>query len=412
MQNSYKIGIYGVSGSGKSTLIKNICEQSSKFQSFEGSKIMENILNSDISNFKLLDVNEKYKTREDVIKYIRNELDDNMHTIVDGHYSFIKNNTDFEIAITKEDLKFYTHIFHLDISDEIIKKQQLNDKSKQRNFSIEEIQKWKEYEKVGLKKICKKNNISFHNLTCHDLNIDYVNEVINRENLLNDLKNHLNNSTSKKYILFDADNTIVDFDTGKDYIYKLLNIDIANVKSCFEKNGYCFSSFFNLSKLHSKIDNDDFIQAMHKVASEIEIEADFLNLLKKYNSEYNICIVTAGFTILWKEVLKKYNLENIKVFGGNNLNIDTYIIDNNLKGSIASYLREKNNHVISFGDSLLDKDMLINSNKGFFVIRKKNRKDVISELSNYQHIKYLSIHSLNTNDLVKTNFTEIIEELN
>jgi adenylate kinase/phosphoserine phosphatase len=412
MQNNYRIGIYGISGSGKSTLIKNLCEQSSRFQSFEGSKIMEKILNDDISNFKLLDADEKYKTRVDVIKHIKNELDDNMYTIVDGHYSFIKNNADFEIAITKEDLEFYTHIFHLDISDEIIKKQQLNDKSKQRNFSIEEIRKWKEYEKIGLQEICKNNNISFYNLTSHDLNVDYIHEVINKENLLNDLNKHIDNSTVKKYILFDADYTIVNFDTGKDYMYKSLNIDLVNVKSCFKKDGYCFSSFFKLSKLHSKIDDDIFVNTMHKEASKIEIETDFLNLLKTYSSEYNICIVTAGFTILWQEVLKKYNLENIKVFGGNNLNIDNYIIDNNLKGYIASYLQKNDNHVISFGDSLLDKDMLINSNKGFFVIREKERNDVISELSNHQHIKYLSIHSLDTNDLVKTSFTEIIEELN
>jgi len=412
MQNNYRIGIYGISGSGKSTLIKNLCEESSRFQSFEGSKIMEKILNDDISNFKLLDADEKYKTRVDVINYIKNELDDNMYTIVDGHYSFIKNNSDFEIAITKEDLEFYTHIFHLDISDEIIKQQQLNDKSKQRNFSIEEIRKWKEHEKVGLQEICKHNNISFYNLTSHDLNIDYIHEVINKENLLNDLNRHIDNSTVKKYLLFDADYTIVNFDTGKDYMYKSLNIDLVDVKSCFKKDGYCFSSFFKLAKLHSKIDDDIFVNTMYKEASKIEIETDFLNLLKTYSSEYNICIVTAGFRILWQEVLKKYNLENIKVFGGNNLNIDNYIIDNNLKGYIASYLRKNDNQVISFGDSLLDKDMLINSNKGFFVIREKERNDVISELRNHQHIKYLSIHSLDTKDLVKTNFTEIIEELN
>ena len=412
MQNNYRIGIYGISGSGKSTLIKKLCEQFSRFQSFEGSKIMEKILNDDISNFKLLDADEKYKTRVDVIKHIKNELHDNMYTIVDGHYSFIKNNADFEIAITKEDLEFYTHIFHLDISDEIIKKQQLNDKSKQRNFSIEEIRKWKEYEKIGLQEICKNNNINFHNLTNHDLNIDYILEVINKENLLNDLNRHIDNSTAKKYILFDADYTIVNFDTGKDYMYKILDIDLVDVKSCFKKDGYCFSSFFKLSKLHSRIDDDIFVNTMHKEASKIEIEIDFLNLLKIYSSKYNICIVTAGFTKLWQEVLKKYNLENIKVFGGNNLNIDNYIIDNNLKGYIASYLQKNDNYVISFGDSLLDKDMLINSNKGFFVIREKERNDVISELSKHQHIKYLSIHSLDTNDLVKTSFTEIIEELN
>lgn len=412
MKSNYRIGIYGISGSGKSTLIKNLCEQSSKFQNFEGSKVMATIINDDILNFKLLNDNEKYKIREEVIKIIKNESVANKHTIVDGHYSFIKKNNHFEIAITQEDLEFYTHIFHLDISDELIKKQQLNDKSKKRDFSIEEIRKWKEFEKAGLKEICKNSNICFHNLTTHYLNIDYIQEIINRENLLNDLKQHTQNDTKNKFILFDADHTIVNFDTGKDFMYKALKINIENVKSCFKKDGYCFSSFLKLSNLHSEIDNDNFVKEMQNVASEIEIETDFLDLMKKYCHNYNICIVTAGFSILWKEVLKKYDLEDIKVFGGNNLNIDDYIIDNNLKSLISNYLQKNNKYVISFGDSQLDRDMLINSNKGFFVIRNRIRNDVITELNKYNHIKYLPIHSLHTNDLVETNFNEIRKELN
>ena len=151
---------------------------------------------------------------------------------------------------------------------------------------------------------------------------------------------------------------------------------------------------------------------MKDVASKIEIEDEFLNLLKTFHKDYNISIVTAGFTILWKEVLKKHNLNNIKVFGGNNFNIDNYIIDNNLKALIAQYLRENNKYVVSFGDSLLDTDMLINSNRGYFVIRNKIRNDAIQKLSKYSHIQYLTINSLDTNKLQKTDFNQIKKELN
>jgi len=413
MKNNYNIGIYGISGSGKSTLIKNLCIKSSKFKNFEGSKIMENIFNDDISKFKFLNDIQKYKIRENVIAVLKKESVINKHNIVDGHYSFIKKDDSFEIAITKADLDFFTHIFYLDIKDEIIKEQQVNDKSKKRDFSIEQIRKWKEFDKLELQKICKANNIDFHILTTNNLNcnIDYIQEIINKENLLNDLKQYANNNINK-YILFDADNTIINFDTGKDYMYKTLKIDIKDVKSCFKDDGYCFSSFLKLSKIHSKIDNHSFINAMKDTASKIEIENKFLNLMQTYNKKYNICIVTAGFTVLWQEVLKKYNLENIKVFGGNNLNIDNYIIDNNSKGFIASYLQSNNKYVVSFGDSLLDKDMLLNSNRGYFVIRNKIRNDVISELCKHNHIKYLSIHSLNTEDLERTDFNKIREELN
>jgi adenylate kinase/phosphoserine phosphatase len=414
MNNNYNIGIYGISGSGKSTLIRNLCKETPNFKSFEGSTIIANILNNDVSNFKLLNNKEKYIIREEVISIIKKQSIVDRHNIIDGHYSFIKEYDNFEIVITKACLEFFTHIFYLDINDKIIKKQQVNDKSKKRNFSIKQIKKWKEFEKNELQKLCKNNNIDFNILTTNNINsnIDSILEIINKENLLNDLKKYVDSDNSNKYLLFDADNTIVDFDTGKDYMYQNLNIDIKNVKLCFNKDGYCFSSFLKLSKLYSQIDNDSYINAMKNVASKIEIEDDFLNLMQGYNNKYNICIVTAGFSILWQEVLKKYNLEKIKVFGGNNLNIDDYIIDNNLKGLIVTYLQSNNKYVVSFGDSLLDKEMLIKSNKGYFVIRNKIRNDVINELCRHNHIKYLSINSLNINDLEETNFNKIREELN
>ncbi len=407
------IGIYGISGIGKTTLIKQLFQETSLFQCFEGSKIIEDIIKDDIGKFKSLGNNLKYKIREEVISKIKKDAIPNKHIVVDGHYSFIKDDNRFEIAITKEDLKFYTHIFYLDIKDEIIKEQQISDKSKKRDFSIEQIRKWKEFEKIELQKLCRNYNIDFHILTTNNLNknIDNILEVINKENLLNDLKQYANNSINK-YILFDADNTIINFDTGKDYIYKALKIDIKDVKSCFKDDDYCFSSFLKLSKIYSKIDDNNFINTMKNIALKIDIEEEFLNLMRLYNKKYNICIITAGFTILWQEVLKKYNLENIKVFGGNNLNIDDYIIDNNLKGLIANYLRRHNKYVVAFGDSLLDKDMLINSNKGYFVIRNKIRNDTIRELCKHNHIKYLSINALNIDELEEVNFSKIKEELN
>ena len=407
----YNIGIYGISGSGKSTLIRSLSKKTSTMQAFEGSKILENIFGEDISNFKLLNDKEKYKIREETISFIHKNSIAEKHTIVDCHYSFIKSDNDFDIAMTKADKNFFTHIFYLDIKDNLIKQQQIKDKTRKRDFSIKDIQRWKEFEKVELQKICEDNNIKFHKISSHDLSIDYVQEVINKENLSSDLEIYIDTQMNDKYILFDADQTIVNFDTAKKYVYKILNIDEKDVKSCFEQDGYCFSSFLKLSTLHSKINNKEFINSMKKVASEIEIESDFLDLMKIGYSNYNICIVTAGFKLLWEEVLQKYNLENIKVFGGNNLNIDNYIIDNNLKGFISTHLQNKGKHVMAFGDSALDKDMLVNSNKGYLVIRHKVRADVVNILSRHKHIKYLSMNSLTTKHLEKSNFNEIKREL-
>ena len=406
------VGIYGISGSGKTTLIKTLSQDFSIFQYFEGSKIIEDILQDDISKFKFLDNDTKYKIREKVIQKIQ-KRNCKKNILIDGHYSFI-NNQSFEIALTKADVNFFTHIFYLDVDCETIKKQQENDQSKKRDYSIENIKKWKEFEKTKLKEICENNSINYHILTTNnlDVNINYILETVNRTQFMSDLKHYVNSQKSDKYILFDADKTIINFDTGKDFIYKILGIDTKNVKECFKENGYCFSSFTKLSKIHSTVDNQVFINTMKDVASKIEIEDEFLDLLKTFHKDYNISIVTAGFSILWQEVLKKYNLNNIKVFGGNNFNIDDYIIDNNLKALIAKYLRNNNKYVVSFGDSLLDTDMLINSNRGYFVIRNKIRNDAIQKLSKYNHIQYLRINSLDTDKLQKTDFNQIKKELN
>ena len=90
MKNNYNIGIYGISGSGKSTLITLLNKESSKLKYFEGSTIMENILNDDISKFKFLNDIQKYKIREEVISIIKNKSVSDKHNIIDGHYSFIK----------------------------------------------------------------------------------------------------------------------------------------------------------------------------------------------------------------------------------------------------------------------------------------------------------------------------------
>ena len=405
---NYKIGIYGISGVGKTTLIKAISKKIYNSQFFEGSKIIENLIN--LEDFKKLPSHKKYKYREKVIEFISNRLE-KRYIFVDGHYSFIKGNR-FEKVITKKDINFYNHIFYIDIKSSLIKRRQLKDKTKKRNFSITDIHKWKKFEKFELRKICKKHNIKFHIINHHniDKNIEIIYEIINEINFFNEMEEFVKNNTNKKYIVFDADKTLISKDSGKDYIFPLLKLEIEDVIKCFE-DGYCFSSFLKLSNLYSKIDKNRFLKVQKDLSLQIEIEDKFLNLIKKYNKNYTICIVTAGFKYLWQEILKKYNIYNVKVIGGNNFLVDNYIIDNRLKGGFVDYLKRNNKYVISFGDSEIDKEMLIKSDKGFLVLRDKKRKSLIEVLKKYKHIRYLSLNGLKIQEMKKVDFEMINKEL-
>lgn len=87
--------------------------------------------------------------------------------------------------------------------------------------------------------------------------------------------------------------------------------------------------------------------------------------------DYEIVILTAGSRILWEHILKKYSLENIKVIGGHNLKTDSYLVTDTIKGTYIRFLKENKKDVYSFGDSLIDKYMLLYSDISFVVIYKK-----------------------------------------
>ena len=78
-----------------------------------------------------------------------------------------------------------------------------------------------------------------------------------------------------------------------------------------------------------------------------------------------------------------------------------------LKGEIVEFLKSKNKTVISFGDSLVDKYMLLNSDLGIYIIHDRI-KSVYQYLSGKKNVKYISFN----NELRLTNNCETsIKEL-
>ncbi len=152
-----KFAIYGISGSGKTFLSKSIENSDKRFKFFEGSKIIETITEGGLIQFKKMKDDDKNIIRKKLLEYILIESSKYENVIVDGHFSFFKNSS-FEIAFTESDRLFYDHFFYLDFTPEIIKERQVNDIERIRDFSINDIKTWIDFEKEQLKLIFKDTN--------------------------------------------------------------------------------------------------------------------------------------------------------------------------------------------------------------------------------------------------------------
>jgi phosphoserine phosphatase len=226
-----------------------------------------------------------------------------------------------------------------------------------------------------------------------------MNHKENTENMIKDLRRIvLNNINKKNYLLFDADNTLFPNDSGK-LFSKYSNFDFLKIKKIFESYGdYCFEAFYDVAKLYSEIPLDTFEEASKKTSENIIINQKFLDLIKEFENKIVIIIVTAGFKNIWKNVIDK-NCFKIELIAGNNIRCDNYIVDNNLKGEVVTFLKENNKHVISFGDSFVDKEMLLYSDRSYLVIYEKIRKNLIDLLFKNGNSKLILMNNINIDSI-------------
>ncbi len=233
----------------------------------------------------------------------------------------------------------------------------------------------------------------------------------NLNNMLKELENIVFNNKKRVFVLFDADNTLFDNDSGIVFS-KHSNFDFSEVKKIFKSyDDYCFSAFYEVATLYSNIPNDIFLNAVIKTANEIQIDKRFLHLIREIEDKVCVIIVTAGFKDIWSKIIVSNKL-NINLIAGNNIKTDSYIVDVKLKGEVAKYLKEKEKYVISFGDSFVDKEMLINSDRSYLVIYNKIRNDLIELLLNKGKSKLLFMNEVGISEKLKSDMTDFAEIYN
>ncbi|HRI33064.1 MAG TPA: ATP-binding protein [Saprospiraceae bacterium] len=183
MQSLKRIGLYGVSGTGKTTILKRLMQLTSSVIWLEGASLVLDAAKLTLDEFKRLPEIEKYHFREmAILNALEIQRSQKQHIIIDGHLAFAKGENEFENVMTEKDKEFYTDFIYLKLSAGTVLERQRSDFVKKRDFSLDTIIKWTEFELSELNIVCRIRNINLHiiesenNQYCVDF---IINKLIN-----------------------------------------------------------------------------------------------------------------------------------------------------------------------------------------------------------------------------------------
>lgn len=236
-----------------------------------------------------------------------------------------------------------------------------------------------------------------------------IKEQENKIKLISKINEIVDYNSPKAVILLDADGTLIPYDSAEIMAKYLKGVDTADLKPIFKKyDDYCFSAFYDLAEYYSRYNTqEDFIKASEEAAKEIEIRDEFIQFFKLENVEF--IIVTAGFSLLWSNIIDKYKLTNVNLIAGNNL-YDDFIIGQAEKGIVVDTLKEKNKRVVCFGDALVDKEMFLKSDFGYLVVDDLE-KSIVSYIDNDCRFEYISFGNTMIKSMHNTTFDSIKHKL-
>lgn len=420
MINDLKIGIYGIKGSGKTTLAKKICKMDQIFKYIEGKDVIDAVTPDGLTGFNTLSDIEKKQYRESAINRlfeIQGETGKNL--LVVGHYSFYtEDKGKIQSIITDADKKFYTNIYYLHPSPEEIQRRNGLDLEKTRDYTLNEIQNWLEFEKT-INGHCSEKGIKIKYIYNHDIESNaktIINDayeeikINNYKQALIHIKKIIEESNKKTFVLFDADYTLFPYDSGKIFC-KSAKFDFIQIKEIFQSRGYSFPAFYKSATLHAQMDADTFNKASEETAKQIIIEKDFIDFIDEIKKNVEIVVITAGYKKIWEQVLHNHKLDGVHLIAGNNLRTDEYIIDNTVKGLIVEKIKENDRRVIAYGDSLVDYPMLNAADISYIIIYEKERKDLIEKMKNDSRIKQIPMREMTVPHLRNISFHEMKKEI-
>ncbi|KAK1673459.1 uracil phosphoribosyltransferase-domain-containing protein [Colletotrichum godetiae] len=381
------VGLYGLPGSGKSYLLRHLKTYfgvGNRFQYYEGSEVIGNLVGGGLEAFKRLDKDTQNLQRKRAIQLIADEcitITTGRIGIVTGHYSFWNDkNSPREIVWTMSDMRVYTHILYLDMSANRLCR-------RRPDLQPGHLSKWRNAEMAGLSRLSRLNGIQhmLRNLVTQDE--ENLGRVIKETDLL--LFSNRDGDLLDTGLVLDADRTLCAVDTGtmfwerlkatskrhdQDRIWDVPEIfedhwlcddPVCPLKRLFSEKNYSFASFNQAMSLHEYVDGA-FDEVCKEVASAVSLYPEFMALIHALERHRG-----CGLRQIWKLILEREGLDDsVEIIGGGRF-ADCYVIIPEAKAVVVSQFQAQGVSVWAFGDSPMDLPMLKMADQAIVVVGEK-----------------------------------------
>lgn len=368
-------------------MIENIKPQlgEERFQFFEGSKVLENVIgHDDAKQFKLLSAEQKTLIRNEAIKSIQQSCTNSQKIgVVTGHFSFWNDESKDvpEVVCTTGDLETYTHIFYLDVdANEIAARREKDEIRGRAALSVEHLEKWQESEKNQLRRLCYNNNILFTAVRDGDKLVQLI-EDCSDHSIANNMAEavmlldgivFLGEGKVKTMLLIDGDKTLAPEDTGE-LFWKSFSGMEPSLREVFGSSmGYSHTAFRQAMLLYEEaVNEEDFDKVCDEIAAQVNIWPEFERLLKSIAKEKHlgVVVVTCGLHLVWEKALTKAGLsDTVKIIGGGRL-ANGYVVTPEVKAGLVAHLQDEHNMFVwASGDSPVDLPMLKQADHAVVVV--------------------------------------------
>ncbi|WP_299196098.1 AAA family ATPase [uncultured Amphritea sp.] len=403
--------IVGVPGSGKTTLTRKLAQQDLHSHCLSCSELLREIMQEQgIDSWSMFDALDK-TARFQLVNLVTRKLEHlkTQHRAIyaDAHM-LVKNRATgtFEVGLTQSDADILDGLIFLDTQPVIVQENTHRDNElstrKRPNASLMQIESHRKQELEAAQQYCEQHGISLYviNNSDNDYSITEVLERIsNGNNLAPATENSLHNQLSTHLerigaqggpaLVLDGDRTFSEADAFR-FVDSKLGLRTLN-RQVFESFGYHLQSYIGVSENWKSISIFEYVDALGKVAEEIQPRSEWLEVLSKTPKEIPVFLVTAGIPQLWQYVLSKHQLNHIKVIGGTHPYLDKELITQDSKSEIINLLKKRGYWVMAAGDSPIDAPMLNDADVAIVVPDSKGSLPLINRLDHKKGWFYLAI---------------------
>jgi len=380
------IGVYGISRVGKDHFISEIVAKSNANMKHISGSYHLAVLAKEIyqKDFVLLNQEEKKLVREKFTSKVKLEENSYLVIFVDGHYSFPKEDNDFEVVITQDDIDLYDVFIYLDKSSESIYSNSINDKKHFSKFlmNIENIDKWKKFDKSGLKYVVESNNKKwivineFYDYSSQFF-IDFFSnyEMFDTRKIINGIIDEIEscNNGKKKVVLLDCDKTLSVNDITISLINEM-NYDKNILKKIFSGDDYTDYQFYNLQKYITQ--SGSYTNSIKNAIKNQEYNNKLLENLSSLKNTTKIALTT-GVGDAWYEINKQKHIFDFLVGKGLSKDYFNFYVTSKFKEEFTLALLVRGYTVTAVGDSIIDIGMLERADKGILVSMLKLDKRIV-----------------------------------